>query len=1114
VGNSGTGKNHLTNNEVEKHYKLARYLEKKQKPTFSSFEISHKINRQNIQLSFGQQRLWFLHKLTPENPVYNRPTILRIHGNLNASTLEDSINFILERHEILRTVFPEQAGKPKQIIQSTQKIPLAIEVLPNFPESEKMEKAFSLMIEIVNRPFDLAKGPLVRLHLYKIKDNDYILLFVTHHILFDAWSETIFINELGVIYEALENNTLHRSADLPIQYQDFSFWQRNRMEGEHMQNQLKYWKAQLKDPPVLEMPLDKNRPSVLTNSGKTISFSLSEDVTRRIKQFCIDEKVTLYTVLLTSFMILLHRYSGQEDIILGSPVAGRGLLVTEELIGLFINTLVIRTSITSNKTIRNVLNAVRKTVYEALSNQDIPFEKIIEELQPERDPDRHPLFQILFNFENVPQPNFRMHDLALSRLKIPTKISNYELSLGITEHNNEIEFNFEYNTNLFNNETIVRLIRHYKKIIETFIIAPDVNIYQIPLLSHDERQRILVHWNDTKESYPRCNSIHELIEKQVLKTPDNIAVLALDNNSQSENDQVLTYWELNKRANQLARYLISLGIRPDDIVGICVERSINMIIGILGILKAGGGYLPLDPNYPMERVTFMLKDVQAKILLTQESLKYLFFLSDLHQVCLDSEWDKIALGETQNLIPSSSPRNIAYVIYSSGSTGLPKGIIIEHASLINYTLFRNVRFKVDEAAGMLQFASLSFDLSVAEIFPCLTRGARLVLRTDEMVNSVPLFFEICKKYKISHMKLTTSFWHEICNSLEFGLLEIPKNVKWISVAGDRLKIEDVLPWQNTAGDSPNLVNEYGPTETTGTSSIHQFSKKESIIISPPIGRPNKNEQLYILDQHLTPVPIGVIGELYIGGNGLARGYLNRQGLTAENFIPNPFSNQPGSRFYKSGDLARFLPDGNIEFIGRSDHQVKIRGFRVELGEIETALINHHKIQSAVALAHDHPSSHKYLVGYVIPVREEVPTDTELRTFLKLSLPDFMVPSRYIIMDSFPLTSSGKINRLGFPKPDSSYLVIKNQNIKPRTSIEKFLHEIWTELLNVDNIGVFDNFFELGGHSLLITLVVSRINQIVQAPFSIRTFFDSPTIADLAFTIENQILSDLESHSKE
>jgi len=1092
----------------DKQEKIRQYLNKK-KGNISHPSIKTQGSHDN-RLSFGQQRLWFLYKLDPLSPVYNRPTVLQLRGNLNEKALEKSVNLILNRHEILRTIFPNTDGIPSQKIIPFAEISLPTADFSNQTISNKFDYLQERVSEIGNEPFLLEQGPITRFQLLKIDNSEYFFIFVTHHILFDAWSETIFIDELISAYVSLSKGIPPSLPDLHIQYSDFSSWQIKRFEEGVYKKDLDFWRNHLQGLSNLELPLDYPRKQTLTYHGNSKIFILHPEVRNQLVRLCKQYQVTLSTLLLSIYLILLYQYTGQPEIVIGIPVSGRKHPASETLIGMFINTLVIRESLSGNVAFLDFLSRVKTTTLEAITHQDAPFEHLINELQPERNQGRHPLFQVLYNYVNVPQPVSKSSDLEISNMDIHLNVSHYELSLTVLDSDDYISCRFEFNTDLFHPMTIDRFILHYQTIIDSIISEPEIKIKDISLLSKFERKLILEDWNNTDFSFPPSSSINQLIEKQVVENPNQIAVISPANLPNTNKDRFLTYNELNNKANQLAHYLRKMGIGPDDPVGISVDRSIEMIVSILGILKAGGAYVPLDPAYPVERLSMMIKDVQLDVLITQQNLVGNYDTQDLSIICFDSDWDRISLESVKNPRHLTNPENLAYIIYSSGSTGAPKGIMIEHKALLNYSLYKLSRFKIKENDGSLQFSSINFDFSIAEIFPCFICGARLILRTEEVVESISELFELIRKFNVTHINLTTPFWHQVSKYVEAPEVKFPKCLQYITVGGDKLIHEDVWPWQNKFESNPILVNDYGPTETTVSSTVYEIPKDRKFIKPPPIGRPIYNEKAFILDSYLNPVPIGVTGEIYISGEGVARGYVNRPTATAENFIPNHISSKTGKRLYKTGDLGRYLPDGNIEFIGRIDHQVKIRGYRIELGEIESTLNIHPDVQKAIVIAWDHKSGYKYLIGYIQPVNGKIPIEDDLRLFLLSKLPEYMIPRYFLFLDSFPLTPSGKMDRLGFPKPDNIRPEQGTKYRKPRTVLEKYLLEIWLDILDLDSIGIDDDFFSLGGHSLLVTRIITRIKNEIKIGISIRNLFDFPTISGLAKMVEDQIRDSYDS----
>lgn len=913
-----------------------------------------------IPLSFAQARLWFLDQLQPESGFYNIPNILRLNGQLNISALENSINEIILRHEALRTNFTTQNGKPVQIIQANIKLKLPIIDLEPLSKEAREIEAKRLVTQWANQPFNLQREPLLRSSLLKLGEQDYIFVLVFHHIIADGWSIEVLERELSTIYTALCNNQTPVLPELPIQYADFAVWQRNWLTGEVFQTQLNYWQEQLKGiPALLELPTDRPRPAIQTYQGTHQSFQLPVELSEAIISLCQRMGVTPFMLLLTAFQTLLYRLSGQDDIVVGTPVANRHYRETEQLIGFFVNTLALRaTNLSLNPSFEELVLQVREVTLEAYAHQDLPFEELVEALQPERSLSYSPVFQVMFGVENEPISNFSLPALEVSRLIGETNYAKFDLDLSFQNTNDGFIGQWEYNTDLFDGSTIARMTGYLQTLLSAIVANPKLQIFDLPLLTATQQHQLVIEWNKTQKYYPQDKCIHQLFEKQVELTPDAVAVVF-------EQEQI-TYRELNVKANQLAHYLQTLGVKPEVLVGICVERSLEMIIGLLGILKAGGAYVPLDPNYPSERLAFMLEDSSVPVLLTQQKLVEKLPLNSARVISLDSDWEEIASYSEENPSSGVKSNNVAYVIYTSGSTGKPKGVLIEHKSLVNYTKAVITEYEIEKTDRILQFASLNFDISAEEIYTCLSAGATLVLRTDSMLESIEIFLQKCLDWKITVVNLPTAYWHELTARLEVDNLEIPASWRLVAIGGEKALPNRLVEWYQSVGRQVRLMNSYGPTEATINALICDVSPGAvKIVKEVPIGRPIDNTQVYILDLYLQPVPIGVPGELHIAGIGLAREYLNRPDLTAEKFIPNPFSSDPEARLYKTGDRVRYLPDGNIEYLDRIDNQVKIRGFRIELGEIEAVLNSHPAVQEAVVIEREDIPEQKRLVAYLV-----------------------------------------------------------------------------------------------------------------------------------------------------
>jgi amino acid adenylation domain-containing protein/thioester reductase-like protein len=976
-------------------------------------------------------------------------------------------------------------------------------------EDEQETQLQKTIAEEIQQTFDLSKDALLRAKLIRLNSTEHRFLLVMHHIVTDAWSVEILFRELATFYRALLTEQPPAIADLPIQYADFAHWQRQWFQGEELATQLSYWKRQLGDnPPVLQLPTDYPRSAVQTYQGQRESIALSKTLTNKLKTLSQQEEATLFMTLLAAFKVLLYRYTGQEDIFVGSPIANRNQVEIEELIGFFINTLVLRTDLSGNPTFRELLQRVREVALEAYSHQDVPFEKIVAELQPERYLSHNPLFQTIFALQNAPSPAPDFLELDSSFLQIDTQTAKFEFQLELFEKLEGLEGWCEYNTTLFTSETINRMLGHFQVLLEAIVSNPDQRLSDLPLLTDAERHQLLVEWNNTKTDYPRNLSIHQLFEAQVEQTPNNVAVIF--------EDKQLSYQQLNQQANQLAHYLQSLGVKPGELVGICIERSLEMIIGVVGILKAGGAYIPLDPTYPQERLASMLEDSQVSVLLTQQQLIERLPHHHARVVCLDTDWQVINRESEDNLISNVAAHNLAYVIYTSGSTGKPKGVAVPHRGVVRLLINTNyVKFNPDDKVA--HASNPSFDAATFEIWGALLHGARIIIVTKDILLSPQNFVTYIRAKEINVLFLTPALFHQLASFVPQAF----SSLKYLVLGGEAVDprwVKEVLE----QGPPQQLLNGYGPTESTTFSCcylIQDISKKSTNI---PIGRPISNTQVYILDHYLQPVPIGVPGELYIGGDGLAQGYLNRPELNREKFIPNPLSEESGNLLYKTGDLVRYLPDGNIEFLGRTDNLVKIRGFRIELGEIEAVLAQHPVVEKAVVIAREDISGDKRLVAYIANNKKlSQSTDpksqisNQLRDFLKQKLPDYMVPSIFVLLDTLPITSNGKVDRRALPDPDQSLsdLNLAEAFVAPRTSIEQQLAEIWAQILNLEQVSIYDDFFEFGGHSLLVTQLLFQVRETFQVVLPLQSFFKAPTIAELAKNIETiRNTSNLKVHS--
>lgn len=945
----------------ERKAEIIEFLEVSNRTNNHSFRPLVSISRsENLPLSFAQQRLWFLDQLIPNNPFYNIPLALNLTGSLNQAALEQTFNEIVRRHEALRTTFVIQSGQPVQVINPTLKIPLPVIDLRQLPQAEREIQARQLTTQEAQYPFNLSTDSLLRVKLLRLDETQYILLLTMHHIVCDGWSFGVLIQEIAALYTAFASNQPSPLAKLTIQYADFAYWQRQWLQGEVLEKQLSYWQKQLDGITMLNLPTDRPRLAAQSYQGARQPLQLSKSLSEALLALGQQEGVTLFITLLAAFQVFLYRYTQQEDIAIGSPIANRNRSEIEELIGFFVNSLVLRTQLSGNPTFRELLSQVKEVALGAYAHQDLPFEKLVEELHPERNLNQNPLFQVVFALQNAPMSTLELPSLTLSPLPFETETTRFDLEFHLWEPNTQnglwadnsegISGFVIYSTDLFDDATITRMLEHFQTLLLGIVANPEHRIAQFPLLSESELNQLLVEWNNTQLDYPQDKCIHQLFESFAEQKPDAIALVF--------EDRQLTYKELNIRSNKLAHYLKKLGVEGEVLVGLCVERSFDMVIGMLSILKAGGAYVPLDPSYPSERLNFMLEDTNISVLLTQDKWIKRLGTHNSEVIALDNDWEIITQELEDNLTSQVKVDNLAYVIYTSGSTGKPKGVKIEHKGLLNLVFWHQKTFTISPLDRATQISGVGFDACGWEVWPYLSAGASIYFVNDE-IRQIP---EQLRDWLVSKA-ITISF---IPTPLaeKVLLLDFPKNaaLRILLTGGDKLN-------QYPLADHPfQVVNNYGPTENTVVTSFAHVYVKHKDKLAPAIGRAIANTQVYILDQYLQPVPIGVSGELYISGDGLARGYLNCPDLTAESFIYHSFTNKLKARLYKTGDLVRYRVDGNIEFLGRLDEQVKIRGYRIELGEIEGVLSQHPAVQQTVVIIREEKGE-KRLVAYVVPKTE-------------------------------------------------------------------------------------------------------------------------------------------------
>ncbi|MEM6252546.1 MAG: amino acid adenylation domain-containing protein [Cyanobacteria bacterium P01_D01_bin.156] len=1058
---------------------------------------------QPIPLSFAQQRLWFVQQLDPENTAYNVASVFKLQGSLDFLALEKSLNTLVERHETLRTRFvSNRENQPKQVIDSPSFRPL--ERVDLTASEYPKDSAHRKIQEITQTPFDLTQS-ILRTALLKLEEEIHLLVLTTHHIVSDRWSVMVFLREMTILYRAFSQGMGSPLPPLLVQYADWAIWQRQQLQGDKLQQQLHYWTTQLDgELPVLDLPRDRGYGAVATYRGAQVPIQITPDCSEQLKSLASRHQVTLFTLLLTTFKVLLHRYTNSDDIVVGSDIANRDRTETEGLIGLLVNTLVFRSDLSNNPRFSDLLNQVRETVVNGLAHQDLPFEKLVEAINPERHLSQMmPLFQVKLDLQQVNVKPMELDGLTLERYPLQDNQAKYELRFNLQDTEQGISGQVEYNCDLFDADTIVRMVGHWQILLEGIVADVHQRLSQLPLLKEQEKNTLLINWNQTQQDYPTDSCIHELFEKQVEKSPDAVAV--------DDGDISLTYAELNVEANRLAWHLRSQQVAPETRIGICMDRSWHMVVGLLAILKAGGTYVPLDPAYPKERLELIVQDAEIPLLLTQKGT----FETDQAVQVIDleklSENEEIsredAIGAPgpqtpnaggfesypkENLDINVTSNHLAYVIYTSGSTGRPKGVAIEHRSTVAMLHWAQEQFTTEEISGVLAATSVCFDLSVFELFVPLSWGGRVVLVENAL--TLP---KLPDKANVSLINTVPSVLNQLLK-----LSPLPNSIRVVNLAGEALPVTLVQQLQ-TISHVQKIYNLYGPSEDTTYSTCAPLHT--GTVERVPIGKPITNTQAYVLDRYQQPVPVGVVGELYLGGAGLARGYLNRPELTTEKFVENPLADFPfrlptsDFRLYRTGDRVRYLPDGSLEFLGRFDHQVKIRGFRIEIGEVETALRKHPAVQDVVVTVYG--EQEKTLVAYVVPKEAAEDSDSltkKLRSDLLATLPDYLVPTLWVQMEALPQLPNGKVNRRALPRPE---VQSRGIYVAPRSSLEKTLATIWGDVLQQATVGIHDNFFELGGHSLLGIQIVAQAEAALGYSIPLRTLFQAPTIAGFAALLE-------------
>ncbi|HEU0178137.1 MAG TPA: amino acid adenylation domain-containing protein, partial [Blastocatellia bacterium] len=1073
-------------------------------------------------LSFAQQRLWLLAQLEPDNPFYNVPCAVRMTGRLNIAALRQSVNKIIARHEILRTVFRQVGSQLAQVVLPELNLDIPVTDLAGRLEAEREKEVERLAREEAARTFDLEQGPLMRVKLLALQPEEHVLLATMHHIISDAWSGSVFVREIAMLYEAYNSEQEALLPELPVQYADYAVWQRERLSGDVLDKLTGYWKERLDDAcHTLELPADYVRPARLSYQGADREFRLTQDSASELKSLSNKEGVTFFMTLLAAFYTLLYRYTRQKDISIGAPIAGRNQAELEALIGFFINMLVLRVDLSGDPTFRELLRRVKEVCLGAYTHQEMPFEKLVEELQPERDLSRNPLVQVVFAMQNAPRGELALSGLNLREWDAGQE-TRFDLELHFREQAEESQVIFTYSTDLFADATIERMIGRYQLLLESIVANPDQKLSELRLLSEREESLVLTEWNAISRDYPDDKLIHELFAAQVTRAPAAVALI--------DGARQVTYAELNRRANQLARRLQRLGLKTESRVGLLLDRSIELIISVLGVLKAGGAYVPLDPSYPAERLEFMLADTGSRLCLTESSSLDKLSAVGAQTICLDTDWADIAQEPETEPQTSATPDHLAYVMYTSGSTGIPKGVAIPHKA-VNRLVHNTNYVQFSDKENFAHISNVSFDAATFEIWGALLHGGRLTILDKEIVLSPPELARQIGAQGISAMFITAALFNQIAHVAPQTFCA----ARYVLVGGEAAEPQS---FRRVLLNSPpeNLCNAYGPTENTTFSAWHPVTEAPENATSIPIGGPIANTQLFVLDENFRPAPIGVDGELLLGGDGLARAYYNRPGLTAEKFVPHPFSRREGERLYCTGDLARWLPSGAVEFIGRLDHQVKVRGFRVETGEIEAVLRKHPRVKDCAVIARADGSGSKRLIAHIVtvpsdladladlalasPVNGSAPSPAQpaqgqtsaeqaelarlLRTYLQTRMPEYMIPSAFVVHDEMPLNANRKVDRQALAAMEPHFAASQEGFVAPRTPSEEMLAGIWSAVLNAPRVSMTDSFFDLGGHSLMATQVISRVREIFKVELPLRAIFEAQTIADLAARVDEAL----------
>ncbi|WP_281560273.1 amino acid adenylation domain-containing protein [Thalassomonas sp. RHCl1] len=1056
---------------------------------------------QPLALSFAQQRLWLLDQIDGGSAHYNITGALNLSGALNIQALERSFDEIIKRHESLRTSFAEENNQVVQLIREVGTFKLTRSDYSALAGQEQAQAVKEQVALEGSKIFDLTRDLMLRVHLIKCAPQQHVLVVTMHHIASDGWSMSVLIKEFSVLYDAYSRGQASSLPALEVQYADYAHWQRQYLKDEVLEQQLGYWQQQLADLPVAHgLPLDYSRPAAQSFTGKTVSSRLGRESLTALKTLCQGQGATLFMGLHAAFSVLLARYSNESDIVIGSPIANREQQEVANLIGFFVNTLVLRSDLSQEPGFAGLVQQSKQMLTDAYAHQQLPFEQLVERLQPERSLQHSPLFQVMLVLQNNEQQRLVLPELTLTAVAEENELAMFDLTLTAEEKDQQLVLHWEYNTDLFKEQSITAMAAHFEALVAALLARPQENVFKLPFIPQEQAGQQL---NPGRVEKGEPLSIHEVFELWVRKQGQAVALEFAG--------QELSYGQLNARANRLARYLINQqGVKPGQLVGICLKRSIDMVVSLLAVLKAGGAYVPLDPGYPAERLAYMLTDAKLEMVLTDSTLQTP--ISGEQAVYLDREAVTTCVNDFEDtdlpaLATTSAADDLAYVIYTSGSTGQPKGVMVSHQNWQSYRAGAAAEYQITANDKLVQFSSLSFDILVEELTLSLLSGGTLVLPESDQVLAPFEFWQLVNRHQITLASLPTAYWHQLAEEEMLPIRVHDTSLRQVIVGGEAISPAHLARWQQSCqqknGQEIRLLNTYGPTEATVIASSFDVTAFDGGDKAIPIGKALSNSSLVILDKHQNLVPEGVIGELYIGGEGLARGYLNQAELTAEKFIQHPFAKTSGERLYKTGDLVRWLDNGNLAFVGRIDHQVKIRGFRIELGEIEQKLREHYAVRDALVLAKEEEGGNKRLAAYVVTAGEQHPDMiANLRTWLKRSLPEYMLPGAYMPLAALPLTANGKLDVKALPEP--VWMQAGFDYVAPVSATEQTLCELWQQVLGLERVGITDNFFHLGGHSLLATRLLTKVNQVFALELPMQEIFNRQTVSEQAAYLDEQI----------